>query len=71
MSEPTEALLIGYILNTLPSADRETIEGLLAENPEVEVQRQELEAILGLMAHASPPIAPPPRLRFRVMEAAR
>lgn len=71
MSDSTEALLIGYILNTLPSGDRKTIESLLAENPEVAAQRQEMEAILGLMAYASPPVATPPRLRFRVMEAAR
>jgi anti-sigma-K factor RskA len=60
-----------YVFGALGDPDREGFERDLANSTELQAEVAELRNVAGLLALAVPPVAPPPRLRDRVLAEAR
>lgn len=67
--EHLEELIAGYALGNLCPEEAEEFRRLLAENPEVIREVDQLQEVLGLLPYALPEVAPPQHLRSAIVEA--
>lgn len=67
--EHLEELIAGYVLGNLCSEEAEEFKQLLAEQPELFQQVNQLQEVLGLLPYALPEITPPQHLRSAIVEA--
>lgn len=68
LPERIEELIAGYVLGNLSSEEAEEFRQLLADSPEVAIEVQRLQEVLGVMPYALPEVSPPPSLRQSLLE---
>lgn len=68
LPERIEELIAGYVLGNLSSEEAEEFRQLLADYPEVAIEVQRLQEVLGVMPYALPEVSPPPSLRQSLLE---
>ena len=69
--DPRYENLAAYVLDALDQADeRESVEGLIENDPAVAAEYRELAEASGQLAAGVPPVAPPAHLKSRIMELA-
>lgn len=69
--DPRYENLAAYVLDALDQdGDRESIESLIENDPEVAVEYRDLAEAAGHLAVGVPPIAPPAHLKSKIMELA-
>jgi hypothetical protein len=71
MSEPTEELIIRYILKTISAEEEEEVLQLLQKEPQLYKQLKEYQAIAGLIAHSIPQVSTPDRLKANSLPLAK
>lgn len=62
-----EELLAGYVLGNLSPEEAEEFQQLLKVHPELSIEVNRLQEVLGLMPYSLPDIAPPSRLRDAIL----
>lgn len=67
LSEHQTELMTGYVLNALSADEQAEFEQCLAGNPALADEVQQLQEVMGLMAHAAPQSPAPAHLRRKVM----
>ncbi|NET06837.1 MAG: hypothetical protein F6K09_21070 [Merismopedia sp. SIO2A8] len=68
--ERLQELAAGYVLGNLAPEEAEQFQQLLTNNPELAVEVDSLQEVLGLMPYALPEVAPPQSLRSVILETA-
>ncbi|MBE9042507.1 hypothetical protein IQ235_17185 [Oscillatoriales cyanobacterium LEGE 11467] len=67
--EHIEELAAGYVLGNLSSEETEAFEQLLANQPQLHLEVEQLRETLELMPYALPEVVPPTRLRSAILDA--
>lgn len=70
MSEQIEELIAGYVLKTISPEEVEELERYLLKNPELRKDISQFEEVMAAIAHTSPRVSAPPRLRDSILQAA-
>lgn len=64
-----QQLLAGYVLDNLQPEEAAQLAALLAENPELMTEIQQLQTALALLALTSPPAQPAPAVKAQIINA--
>ncbi|WP_019498848.1 anti-sigma factor domain-containing protein [Pseudanabaena sp. PCC 6802] len=71
LPEHLEELAAGYVLNALSPEETVELERYLQENPASLARIEQLQEVMGLMAHLSPRLTAPLHLKTKIMGAVR
>jgi Anti-sigma-K factor rskA len=71
VSNYLEALMIDEALNTLSPEEQKVLDSYLLHYPDLAKQRRDIQAMVGLMAHAAVPVTAPPQLKASILSQAK
>lgn len=71
LPENWEVLLTDYVFGNLKDAEVEAFSRLLTSHPELQVEVNQLQAVVALMPYSLPPQEPPSHLRAAILNAAQ